>query len=205
MARAGADIVGATAAQAPGASAIELDRPSNVRAGDLLVAAVEVRGQPSITAPEGWQRLRSDTVSNTVALATYVRIAGENEPSTYRWVLGRPNSVVAILVAVRGAGTDAIDEANGRADAKRSAIPAPDGVADQDASLVLAIFGAARGTSITPPTGMTEVEETTASSGRYKATLEIAAGAADRGSISDLIAAAGGKSATVSQLVVIRP
>jgi hypothetical protein len=140
-----------------------------------------------------------------VALATYVRVAGDNEPPSYSWALSRPESVAAILVAVRGAGADAIDEANGRADGKRSAIPAPDGVADQDASLVLAIFGAARATSITPPEGMTEVEETVVSAGRYKITLEIAAGAADRGSISGLVAAAGGKSATVSQLVVIRP
>jgi hypothetical protein len=205
LARAGADIVGATAAQAPGASSIDLEMPAGVRPGDLLVAAIEARGQTSIDAPDGWQRLRSDEFSTTVQLATYVRSAGENEPSSYRWVLSRPNSVVAILVAVRGAGADAIDEANGRTDAKRTSIPAPDGVADQDASLVLAIFGAARATSITPPGGMTEVEETAASSGRYKVTIEISAGAADRGSINGLIAAAGGKSATVSQLLVIRP
>jgi hypothetical protein len=205
LARAGADIVGSTAAQAPGASSIELDRPAGVRSGDLLVVAIEVRGQSSIDAPDGWQRVRSDAFSTTVQLATYVRVAGENEPSGYRWVLSRPNPVAAILVAIRGAGADAIDEANGRTDAKRTSIPAPDGVADQDASLVLAIFGAARATSITPPGGMTEVEEIVASSGRYKVTIEISAGAADRGSINGLIAAAGGKSATVSQLLVIRP
>jgi hypothetical protein len=176
-----------------------------VRAGDLLVAAVEVRGQPSINAPDGWQRIRSDSVSTTVALTTYVRVAGENEPSTYRWILSRDTSVVAILVVVRAANADAIDEANGRADSKKSAIPAPDGVADQDASLVLAIFGAARATSISPPDGMTEVEEASSSSGRSKATLEISAGSADRGSINGLIASAGGRSATVSQLLVIRP
>jgi hypothetical protein len=205
LARAGADIVGATEAQAPGASSIDLDKPSGVRSGDLLVAAIEVRGQASINAPEGWQRLRSDHVSSTVQLTTYVRVVGENEPSSYGWGLSQPNPVAAILVAVRGAGSDAIDAANGRTDAKQTSIPAPDGVAGQDASLVLAIFGAARGTSITPPSGMTEVGETAASSGRYKVTIEVSAGAADHGSIKGLIAAAGGRSATVSHLVVIRP
>jgi hypothetical protein len=205
VARAGADIVAATEAQSPGASSIDLDKPSGVRSGDLLVAAIEVRGQASINAPDGWQRLRSDQFSSTVQLTTYVRVVGENEPSSYRWVLGRPDPVVAILVAVRGAGNDAIDAANGRTDAKQTSIPAPDGVAAQDASLVLAIFGAARATSVTPPTGMTEVGETAASSGRSKVTIEISAGAADRGSIKGLIAAAGGRSATVSHLLVIRP
>jgi hypothetical protein len=205
LAQAGADIVGATEAQAPGASSIDLDKPSGVRSGDLLVAAIEVRGEPSIDAPDGWQRLRSDQFSSTVQLTTFVRLAGDNEPSSYRWILSRPNSVAAILVAIRGAGGDAIDEANGRTDAKRTSIPAPDGLADQDASLVLAIFGAARATAITPPRGMTEVGETVASSGRNKVTLEISAGASDRGSITGLIAAAGGRSATVAQLLVIRP
>lgn len=197
--------MGSTAAQTPDASSIELDRPAGVRAGDLLVAAVEVRGQPPINAPDGWRRVRTDSAGTTVALTTYVRVAGENEPAGYRWDVSRPGAIVAILVAVRGAGADAIAEANGRTDAKRAAIPAPDGIADQDASLVLAIFGAARATSIAPPTDMTEVDEAVSGSGRYKATLEISAGSADRGSISGLIAAAGGRSSTVSQLLVIRP
>ncbi|HEV8699390.1 MAG TPA: hypothetical protein VGQ89_16990 [Candidatus Limnocylindrales bacterium] len=203
--RAGADIVGSSAAQTPGAASIDLDRPTGVRAGDLLVAAVETRGQPSMTAPDGWRRVRADSADPTLALATYVRIAGDNEPSTYRWVVSRSTAMVALLVAVRGADADAIADANGRADAKRAAIPAPDGVADRDASLVLAVFGAARATSIAPPTDMTEVDEVVSSSGRYKATLQISAGAADRGSISGLVAAAGGRSATVSHLLVVRP
>jgi hypothetical protein len=203
--RAGADVVSSSAAQTPGAASIDLDRPAGVRAGDLLVAAVETRGQPSITAPDGWQRVRTDDADSTVTLATYVRVAGENEPSNYRWVVSRTSAIAAIMVAVRGADADAIAAANGRTDAKRGAIPAPDGVADQDSSLVLAIFGAARATTIAPPTAMAEVDEAVSSSGRYKVTLEISAGAADRGSISGLVAAAAGRSATVSQLMVIRP
>ena len=203
--RAGADIVGTTSAQTPNASSIELGTPTEVRAGDLLVAAIEVRGKPSITAPAGWRRIRIDGDDATVALATYVRVAGTDEPANHRWVVSRPGTIVAILVAVRGASTDAIADAAGRSDAKQAAIPAPGGAADEDASLVLAIFGAARATSITAPSPMSEVDEAISSSGRYKATLEISAGAADRGSINGLWAAAGGRSSTVSQLLVIRP
>jgi hypothetical protein len=203
--RAGADIVGTTSAQTPNASSIELGTPREVRAGDLLVAAIEVRGKPSITTPDGWHRIRMDGDDATVALATYVRVAGTDEPANHRWVVSRPGAIVAILVAVRGASTDAIADATGRTDAKQAAIPAPGGAADEDASLVLAIFGAARATSITAPSPMIEVDEAVSSSGRYKATLEISAGAADRGSINGLWAAASGRSSTVSQLLVIRP
>ena len=203
--RAGADIVGTASAQTPNASSIELRTPREVRAGDLLVAAIEVRGKPSITTPDGWHRIRMDGDDATVALATYVRVAGTDEPANHRWVVSRPGAIVAILVAVRGASTDAIADATGRTDAKQAAIPAPGGAADEDASLVLAIFGAARATSITSPSPMSEVDEAVSSSGRYKATLEISAGAADRGSIDGLWAGAGGRSSTVSQLLVIRP
>ena len=149
--------------------------------------------------------MRSDKAGTTVGLTTFVRVAGDAEPASYRWDLAKAESVVAILVAVRGANADPIDDANGRADSKRASIPAPDGVAHQDASLVLAIFGAARATAITPPNGMTEIDEAASSSGRFKATLEIAAGSARDGAIDGLVAGASGRSATVSHLIVIRP
>jgi hypothetical protein len=197
--------VASTSAQAEGSASISLERPAAVRPGDLLVASIEARGSPSINGPDGWQRVRADKVGTTVSLATYIRVAGAVEPATYTWVLSDPEAVVAILVAVRDAGSDPIDDANGRADPKRASILAPDGFAHQDASLVLAIFGAARATTITPPTGMTELAELASASGRYKATLEIAAGSAADGAIDGLVAPASGRSATVSHLLVIRP
>ena len=203
--KAGADVVGSSTSQKTGAASIELDTPSGVHAGDLLVASIGVRGLPAISAPDGWRRVRVDSADTTLTVATFVRVATDTEPARHRWLVTRPTTIVAMLVAVRGASADPLAHANGRTDAKQAAIPAATGTADEDASLVLAIFGAARATTITPPATMLEVGEVVSSSTRYKATLEISVGAANRGPISGLVAAAGGRSTTASQLLVIRP
>jgi hypothetical protein len=202
---AGAAIVGSTSSQTTGIASVELDTPSGVRSGDLLVASIGVRGLTVISAPDGWRRVRVDSADTTLTVATYVRVATDTEPASHHWLVTRPATIVAILVAVRGASGDPLADANGRTDAKQAAIPAPSGTADRDASLVLAIFSAARATSITPPTTMLEANEIVSSSTRYKATLEVSVGAANHGPISGLVATAGGRSTTVSQLLVIRP
>jgi hypothetical protein len=202
---AGARVVDGTTAQEPSATSIVLDTPAGVTSGDLLVAAIEVRGRPSITAPAGWQLVRLDTNGTVVALATYVRVADGSQPASERWGFSRSSAVAAVMVAIRGASGDPIADATGRVDPKGTTIPAPSARADRDACLVLAFFGAARATSISAPPGMDEAAEIASTNGRYKATLELALGAADRGLIDGLVATAGGQSASVSQVLVIRP
>lgn len=202
---AGARVVDTTTAQRPQAASVDLERPAGAEPGDLLVAAIEVRGRPAITAPAGWTRVRHDSNGTIAAVATYIRVAGADEPSSYTWSLSRPEAVAAILVAVRGAAGDPVGDAAGRANAASASIAAPTGRADRDDSLVLAFFGIARATSISPPAGMSEVAEIASSSGRYKATLEAAVASTDVGDVGGLTATAGGSSASLAQLLVIRP
>ncbi|HET7168475.1 MAG TPA: hypothetical protein VFI69_04675, partial [Candidatus Limnocylindrales bacterium] len=205
VSQAGARVVADSTNDVPSSTSITLTVPSDAREGDLLVVAIEARGKPTIGAPDGWQRVRVDTNGTIVELATYIRVVGPSEPAEARWTFNRSTAAAAALVVVRGAASDPIGDATGRTDAKGSAIPAPSATADRDASLVLAFFGAARATAITPPTGMTEVAESASRTGRYKATLEVAAAAADAGAIDGLRATASGSSASVAQVLVIRP
>jgi hypothetical protein len=202
---AGARVVDASTAQEPNGTSIQLATPSGATPGDLLVAAIEVRGRPTITAPGGWHRIRLDANGTVVSLATYMRVVGADEPATHRWEFSRSGASAGILLAVRGASGEPLGDAAGRMSAKDGPIAGPDATADRQASLVLGIFGAARATTITAPAGMDEVAEVASTTGRYKATLEVAVGASDPGTISGLVAAAGGRSANVAQVIVVRP
>jgi hypothetical protein len=90
---------------------------------------------------------------------------------------------------------------NGRA----SAIAGPASQADLDRSLLLGFFAAARSTAISAAEGMDELDEIASTAGRYKTTLEVAAAAADEGRIDGPRASAGGTSASVAQVIVVRP
>lgn len=183
---------------------LAIDQPSGVRAGDLLIAAVDVRGRPSIQPPSGWDLIRVDGNDNIMRLATYVRVAGSSEPGSYTWRFSNAQAAAGAIVALRGSN-GSLSDAAGRINAKASSILGPGTSADADGSLVLAFFAAARSTSVSPPAVMTELGEASSTLGRYQTTLEVAAAVSDKGSIGAPSAAATGASASAAQVVVIRP
>lgn len=205
MTDAGARVVGQSTNDIASSTSIALAMPAQALEGDLVVVAIEARGKPTIGAPDGWQPVRVDSNGTIVELATYIHVVESTEPGEVRWTFNRSTAAAATLVVVRGASSEPLGDDAGRIDPKGSAIPAPSATADRDASLVLAFFGAARATAIAPPSGMTEIAESMSKTGRYKATLEVAAAAADAGAIDGLRATASGSSASVSQVLVIRP
>ena len=203
--RAGARIVGSSSAQVPTAAAISLDTPSGVLPGDLMVAAISVRGQPVIIPPSGWKLARVTLNGSVVELATYTHVADASEPPAYTWAFSRAQAAAATMVVVNGAPSAPFGDTAGLANGRTSWITAPSAQVDRDASLVLAFFAAARSTSIVPPVEMIEVEEIASSAGTYKTTLEVAAGAANTGAIGTLIATGAGTSQSDAQVLVIRP
>lgn len=188
----------------PTSTDLVIDQPSGVRAGDLLIAAVDVRGGPSILPPSGWDLIRVEAYDNIMRLATYVRVAGSSEPSSYTWRFSKAQAAAGAIVALRGSN-GSLSDAAGRINAKASAILGPGASADEDGSLVLAFFAAARATSVSPPAAMTELGEASSTLGSYKTTLEVAVAVSDKGSIGAPSAAATGASASAAQVVVIRP
>lgn len=181
-----------------------IDRPSGVQAGDLLIAAVDVRAAPSIQPPSGWDLIRVDANGTIMRLATYFRVAGSSEPGSYTWRFSKAEAAAGAIVALRGSN-GSLSDAAGRINARATAILGPATSADENGSLVLAFFAAARSTSISPPDSMVELGEASSARGRYKTTLEVAATTMDRGVIGVLSAAASGTSESVAQVIVIRP
>ncbi len=202
---AGARIVGSSAAQVATLPSLSIDRPSGIVAGDLLVAAIDVRGQPRIGAPSGWQHVRTDNNGSVIELATYTHVADGIEPASFTWGFSSAQSAAGSIVAVHGQGATPIGDSAGRINAKASSIVGPSSQADRSGSLVLAFFGPARATSVTPPAGMSEIEDIASTAGTYKATLEVAGASASAGAIGPLTATAAGTSSSVAQVIAIRP
>ena len=58
------------------ATTITIARPSGVLSGDVLLASIDVAGTPTLTAPNGWQPVRSDAAGSSLTKATYWHLVG---------------------------------------------------------------------------------------------------------------------------------
>jgi hypothetical protein len=66
---------------------VQINKPSNVSQNDILVADVVVNGgdAATITAPSGWTLIRRTDNDTNTAMASYYKVAGSSEPSSYTW------------------------------------------------------------------------------------------------------------------------
>ncbi len=186
------------------ATSVVIELPAGARDGDQLVAAVGVRGAPTIQAPSGWKLVGIEKNGTITSLATYTRVADASEPASYTWKFSAAQAATGAIVALEGSSSS-LSEAAGRVNAKASNIVGPATDVDANRSLVVGFFAAARSTSISAPAGMTELGEAASTAGTYKVTLEVSAGSANVGRIGPLAARASGSSASAAQMVVFGP
>jgi hypothetical protein len=188
-------------------TSITVARPSDVTAGDVLIATVDVRGNLNtrLTAPSGWKLVRRDVIDNSMTKALFVRVAGGSEPSGYRFRLSRSQGIAALVVAVRGVDTaQPIVAHSGRPTDRRRSVVGKSVSATAPRNLVLGFYGIARQTGVTPPTGMRELAETTLRTGQYRVTSQISFAILPSGATGNRIALAGASADNIGQLVVLR-
>ena len=78
-------------------SSLSAAAPAGESAGDVLIAAIQANTSGAITAPSGWTLVGSTTTGSDVT-ASFVKVAGSNEPSSYSWTASLPaNGSIAIL------------------------------------------------------------------------------------------------------------
>jgi hypothetical protein len=201
---------GSTAAGNATTTTLVVATPAGTTAGDLLLAAVTVRGgtSPTVTAPAGWALVRSDAISTTVAQYVYRRLAGSTEPATWTWTFSKSESAAGTVSAFAGVDpTNPIAASSGSPNATSSAsIATVATTASRSTSLLVGLFGIARATTIAAPTSMTAGAQAASSGGTYLAASEVS---------SVLLPAAGGTGApsavagtsfvSIGQLVVLNP
>jgi hypothetical protein len=189
------------------ASSVAVSKPTGVTAGDLMVAAVNVRGAPTITAPSGWTLVRVDTNTSNMRQAIYSKIATTAEPSSYTWTFSTKGSANGIIAAYQGVDpTTPVDTASGQPNDSSKSITAPALTTTVPGTLLVGFFGTASNSSTAPPSGMLEQAEVVQSGGKNKISLETAdAFLPGSGSSGPRVATASAAAANVGQLLAIRP
>ena len=80
---------------------INLDAPSSLQPGDLLVAHMTVRADVTDdwTLPTGWTLLRKDNSLSQIASAIYWHVAGSSEPASYTFTFPVALNITGDLTA----------------------------------------------------------------------------------------------------------
>lgn len=188
-----------------GNDSITLKKPTEAAAGQLLLAAISVRGAPTLTPPSGWALVRLDSNGNTMRQAIYARRAGSAEPSSYTWTFSSSQSAAGAVLAFAGVDAVApIDAHSGSVNGKSKSIKASAVATSAPKTRVLGFFGIAGATSIAPPAGMTERGEAAYASSGYKVTIEVAERTLSAsGSTGVQTATANAPTANIGQLVAL--
>jgi hypothetical protein len=187
-------------------TSLTISAPSGAQAGDVEVAAVDVRGNPSLTAPTGWTLVRSDQNGNLVRQAVYSHVVGSSEPSSYTWSWNFNAGASGGIVAYGNVDTANPVNAVGGTIGSASTITAPSVTTTVSGAMLLGFFGTSAPATFTPPGGMTERFDDFAKSGTYLAATEGAEqllGAA--GSTGSRTATASYAAGSVGQLVALTP
>jgi len=190
-----------------GASTLAIPTPAGITTGNLLVAAVDVRGTPTITPPPGWTVVRVDTNASAMRQAIYIRIATATEPSSFTWSFSASMSAAGVIAAYQGADpTTPVDASSGQPNPASTSITAPALSTTVSGALLIGFFGTVGNPATTPPPGMIEQADVLQNAGKNKISLEAADTLlAATGSSGAQTATASQASANIGQLIAIRP
>jgi hypothetical protein len=194
-------------ASTSGATSLAIAAPPGVRDGDVLVGAIAVRGNPTVTPPTGWALLLNTRSANTMRELSFVHVAGASEPTSYTWTFSSAQAAAGAIAAYAGVDPLApVDVVAGQGNASSTQITAPSVTTTRDGGVMVGIFGISAATAMSPPPTMLERVEVVMSSGRRTISLEMTDEMLGLiGVMGTRIAVAGAAAANVGQVLVLRP
>jgi hypothetical protein len=198
---------GASSAANTGTATLSIDRPSATLPGDVMVATIDVRGAPTVTAPLGWTLVRTDVDGNVMKKATYVRVAGSAEPVAYTWTFSKAQAASGGILAFSGVDpASPVDAVGGQVNAKSSAVTAPSITTTVSGDVLVGLFGTSVPATLTPPSGMVERFDVASTTSKYR----VASEGADEpwllpGPTGTRTAEATAAGQNIGQLVALRP
>ncbi|MGV8968640.1 MAG: fibronectin type III domain-containing protein [Cellulomonas sp.] len=190
----------ATTSTASGTKALAT-RPAGAVTGDVLVAAVSVRGQVGITAPAGWTLVRTDSITSTsMRQAIFTATVPAGAPASWSFTLARSISTVVQVLAYGGVDAAAPVFAHaGQTRSSGSTLTAPAVVAPAG-SMVVGVFASARATTLTPVGNLVERTEAT-NSGSARLTTSTDETTTSTGPLK---VTAAGSAASITQTLALR-
>jgi hypothetical protein len=202
----GIGFVGATTGANQTAKTLVVSDPSSAQSGDVLVAAVSVRGGPTVTGPAGWTKVRADQNATTMGQTTWVHVVGTNDPATWTWTFSSTQAAAGVIGAYSGVdASDPVISDAGQVNDRSSVIGAPAPATSSSPASVVAAFGIAQLATIDPGTPLTERGEASTPSTQYKVTVSLADAPMTAGStMQPLSAQASQTAASIGQVLVLR-
>ncbi len=193
-----------------GATSLVLPRPSGTVAGDVLLAAVTVRGTPNITPPTGsptWTLVRTDPRVPTFTQAVFWHLAGASEPTSYTFTFDSSQTAVGTIVAYSGVDNTTPIDHSGQPTSSSATITAPSVTTTMPNTQLVAFFGIVGKTTIGTSPGMTERAEVFSPNGT---TSKLTAALDDQpmaaaGDSGNRTATAGVSAHNIGQLVALKP
>ena len=205
---AGIEFRAAASAFTNGATTLTIPVPAGVQQGDVVVAAIGVRGNPTITPPAGWTLLVNTPNGTTMREAAFVHVVGATaEPSSYSWTFSASQPAAGGMAAYSGANT-AVTVFAGQANPSSTSITAPSVSTFEPGDMLIGMFATAATTTIAPPGSMVErAEAATASGGKtLKVTLEVSDELLSAsGATGTRVASAGAAAVNIGTTIALRP
>jgi hypothetical protein len=146
-------------------TAVVLTMPAGVALNDMLLAQVTFRSVgagTTITPPATWTLIRRDDATN-MSQALYYHVGNGAEPATYTWTLGSIQRASGGIIAYKGVNNPSpLDAQSGAVNntGTSAAVAAPAVTTTVANDMLVGFFGIRRGTTFTPPAGMTEEWDT---------------------------------------------
>lgn len=129
---------------APGATSDSISKPAGAQQGDMLIYYIAVNASAlSVTPPDGtWHLIKSGADSSgSIADASYYKVAGSSEPSSYTFTLSTGAYGTSGMVAVRqekqSSPIDASSFFYSSSNSTSITIPAPSSTQTPDMTLIL--------------------------------------------------------------------
>jgi hypothetical protein len=167
---------GTTAGTNDTAGQLTLPVPSGGQPGDVLLASLDVRGSPNVTAPAGWSLVRNDQYTSTIRKVTYVHVAAGGDPASVTWTFSKAQAAVGVMLRYRGVSTSAPvgDNRSVIQSSAGASLAAPAVTTTSANSVVVVLLGTARNTAITPDNRTTERAESGTTVSTYRVSGEAA-------------------------------
>ena len=154
-----------------GANSLSISAPSGLASGDVLICQIVANGaSTAITAPGGWVQIQRTPSTSSVVMASYYRLAGSNEPTSYTFNFDSPQPVTAGIADYTGVDpAHIIDAASSLYNPNTSTANFSQVTTTRTNDLLVALVGVTANTTVTPPPNFVErynLENSTSPTGK---------------------------------------
>jgi hypothetical protein len=192
----------ATSSTSSAATSRSVTKPTGVVSGDVMIAVVTYDGSADVVTASGWTELGSATGSDITAHVLY-RVAGGSEGASYTFSVVNSHAIGASITAYYNVDTTTpIDNYSIQANAAGASMPAPAAWATSTAGRLVFLGGVSNSTTVTPPSGATELVDAGSTGIRVYVADEVLT---TSGNHSKTATIASSSFASVAATVILRP